>query len=429
MKISRRRRDGSQVRQFISLAKSYYPTYETSFENLLKNSTIAYLSLVSGSVPTGVLISFLPLYLFGISNSEFLAASVASVPALSAILASPIWGALKDRSSRSKPLMLVGVLPYAALSFFLIFTRDVTQIYLAWSAAALLLAATTPVFASFVTAGVERRGASLGLMAASAASGGAIGALVGGVAYQWYDLRTAFLLGGLGSLTAALIILFALKENPQPPDPDPSARRIATLEILSNRRVLMPCISCFSYMVGITAFSSLAAIYIVEVLGGSRFLWGISATFGYVLGAVTIAPTGRLSDRVGRKPIIRAGLLAQIVLFVSFLFFRDPLLVALLYVAPLAYVVCTTITTLVTDVTSERERGKAVGIQNSWLNAGGVAGPLLGGALAQGLGIGVVFPFAIAMVLFSVAWAQLTVAESKPKGGPVKLSVLESRED
>ncbi|TLY12306.1 MAG: MFS transporter, partial [Thaumarchaeota archaeon] len=181
-----------------------------------------------------------------------------------------------------------------------------------------------------------------------------------------------------------------------------------------------PCISCFSYMIGITAFSSLAAIYIVEVLGGSRFLWGISATLGYVLGAVAIAPTGRLSDRVGRKPIIRAGLLAQIVLFVSFLFFRDPLLVALLYVAPLVYVVCTTITTLVTDVTSERERGKAVGIQNSWLNAGGVAGPLLGGALAQGLGIGVVFPFAIAMVLFSVIWAQLTVDESKPKDGAVK---------
>ena len=160
--------------------------------------------------------------------------------------------------------MLVGLLPYAALSFFLAFTRDVTQIFLAWSAAALLFAATTPVFASFVTAGVERRGTSLGLMAASSASGGAVGALVGGVAYQLYDLRAAFLLGGLGSLTAALIILFALKENPQPPDPDPSARRIATLEILSNRRVLMPCISCFSYMIGLTAFSSLAAIYIVE---------------------------------------------------------------------------------------------------------------------------------------------------------------------
>ena len=112
---------------------------------------------------------------FGISNSEFLAASVASVPALSAILASPIWGTLKDRSSRSKPLMLVGLLPYAALSFFLAFTRDVTQIFLAWSAAALLFAATTPVFASFVTAGVERRGTSLGLMAASSASGVPLG--------------------------------------------------------------------------------------------------------------------------------------------------------------------------------------------------------------------------------------------------------------
>jgi len=71
--------------------------------------------------------------------------------------------------------MLVGLLPYAALSFFLAFTRDLTQIFLAWSAAALLIAATTPVFASFVTAGVERRGTSLGLMAASSASGVPLG--------------------------------------------------------------------------------------------------------------------------------------------------------------------------------------------------------------------------------------------------------------
>ncbi len=400
-----------------------------AFDKLLKNSTFAYLSLVSGSVPTGLLISFLPLYIFALSNSEFLAASIASVPALSAILASPIWGALKDRSSRSKPLMLVGLLPYAPLSFFLLFTQDVAQIFLAWSVAALLSAATTPVFATFVTAGVEKRGATLGLMVASTAAGGAVGALVGGITYQWYDLKTSFLLGGLASVSAALIILFALKESSGPLAPDPSPRRIATLEVLSNRRVLMPCISCFSYMVGLTAFSSLAAIYIVEVLGGSRFLWGISATLGLVLGAVAIAPAGRLSDRVGRKPIIRAGLMAQIALFVSFLFFRDPLFVAILYVAPFGFVVCTTITTLVTDVTGERERGKAVGIQSSWLNAGGVAGPLLGGALAQGLGIGSVFPFAIALVLFSLIWAEVTVVEVKKKAEARRLSVVEGRED
>ncbi len=331
---------------------------------------------------------------------------------------------MKDRSSKSKPLMLVGLLPYAGLCFFLIFAQHVTQIFLAWSAAALLVAATTPVFASFLTAGIEKRGASLGLMVASTAAGGAVGALVGGITYQWYDLKTSFLLGGLASVSAALIILFALKESSQPLDPDPAPRRIATLEVLSDRRVLMPCISCFSYMVGLTAFSSLAAIYIVEVLGGSRFLWGVSATLGFVLGAVAIAPAGRLSDRVGRKPIIRAGLVAQVALFFSFLFFRDPLFVAVLYVAPLGFVVCTTITTLVTDVTGERERGKAVGIQSSWLNAGGVAGPLLGGALAQGLGIGSVFPFAIALVLFSLIWAEVTVVEGKRKAEALRLSAV-----
>ncbi len=385
----------------------------------MKGSTVAFSSLGAASVASGVLVSFLPLYVFGITRSDFLAASIAAVPSVAAIITSPLWGALKDRSANSMPLMLVGVLPYAAVSFFLVFVSDVTGIFAGWLLASVFISSTTPVFAAIVTARGEGRGASIGLLAASSAFGGGVGAIVGGITYQWYDLRIAFLSGGLSAVVAGLMILFLFKDDSHATDSTTqSGGRITTLKVLQNFDVLKPCISCFSYMVGITAFYALASIYVVEILGGSRLLWGVSATLAYVIGAVAIAPIGRLSDRIGRKPIIRAGLLAQVVLFISFIFFRNPLFVALLSVVPLGFIVCNTITTLVTDVTTEQQRGKAVGIQYSFLNSGGVVGPLAGGAIAQEFGFGFVLVFAIVSVLFSFLWLQRKVDD---KSAPAKL--------
>jgi len=306
--------------------------------------------------------------------------------------------------------MLAGVLPYAALSFFMLTAKNASQIFAGWSLAAILISSTTPVFTSHVTAGAVGRGSAIGLLSASSAVGGAVGAMVGGVTYQWYDLSFAFILGGVSALASGLIIFLGIKERQA--DTGKAEQRptaMATLKVLQNADLLKPCISCFSYMVGITAFGSLASIYVVNVLGGTRFLWGVSATLAYILGAIVVAPSLRLSDRLGRRPLIRAGLLAQVALYLSFIFFRDPIFVAFLLIAPLVFIVCNTITALVTDVTSERERGKAVGIQNSFLNAGGVIGPLVGGVIATAFGFGALLTFSIAGVVFSLVWLQAKV--------------------
>ena len=377
-----------------------------------RGTTIAYSSIGVAAVANGVLFSFLPLYVFGTTGSDFVAASISAVPSVSAMVTSPLWGVLKDRSSHVKPLMLVGILPYAALCFFLLVVNDAPGIFVGWAVASLLVSSTAPVFTSYVTAGERKRGASIGLLAASSAAGGAAGAIVGGITYQWYVLRIAFLLGGVAAVIAGTMIFFLLREGETPCLSEVKAR-ITTLKVFQNPGVLRPCVSCFTYMVGITAFSALSSIYVVEILGGSRLLWGVSSMLTYAFGALAIAPVGRLSDRVGRKPIIGVGLFLQVALYVSFVFLRDPTFVAVLLVAPLAFVVCNTITTLVTDFTEENERGKAVGIQYSFLNGGGVVGPLLGGAIAEVSGIGMVILFAIACVLFSLVWLQRKVSDSR----------------
>ena len=338
-------------------------------------------------------------------------------------MTSPFWGALKDKSRSVKPLMLAGVLPYVVFCFFLLFVNDVPWVFIGWSVASLLLGSTTPVFAAYVTAGEQKKGAAIGLLAASTASGSALGAIVGGITYQWYDLRIAFLFGGVSAILAGLMIFFLLREERVVPGPIELKTRISTLKVLQNLDVLKPCISCFSFMVGITAFSALASIYVVEILGGSRFLWGVSSTLAFVFGALSIAPVGRLSDRIGRRPIIAAGLFLQLALFLSFVFFRNPLFVAILLVAPLAFIVCNTITILVTDVSGERERGKSVGIQYSFLNGGGVVGPLLGGVIAEVSGIGMVLVFAIICVLFSLIWLQWMVSDSRASRSTITTAI------
>lgn len=109
------------------------------------------------------------------------------------------------------------------------------------------------------------------------------------------------------------------------------------------------------------------SIYLVHVVGGSNLLWGVTVALASIAGAAAITPTGITSDRIGRKPIIRTGLVASVVLLTSIVFSKDPaaisVLVAMVLVAsyaPLPIIICTTITTIITDVTAEWERGKGI---------------------------------------------------------------------
>lgn len=96
-------------------------------------------------------------------------------------------------------------------------------------------------------------------------------------------------------------------------------------------------------------------------------------------------PSGWLADRWGRKRIMVAGLLAQALLSLVYLFITDPaLFVALRFAEGAAgAAVLPSARALIADTVAPEERGRAYGLFSASFNAGFLIGPALGGLLAN----------------------------------------------
>ncbi len=126
-------------------------------------------------------------------------------------------------------------------------------------------------------------------------------------------------------------------------------------------------------------------------------------------------PIGRLADRIGRKPVIMAGLVVAG-------------LGALLVGLGDGYWVITTGTflvglgwsgaflgsnTMVTDVTPPTKRGQAIGVLELWSNAAGMTLPILGGLIVEGFDLHVLGFFGALLVLIPI-FVMAQVQEQRP---------------
>jgi len=156
-------------------------------------------------------------------------------------------------------------------------------------------------------------------------------------------------------------------------------------------------------------------------------------TVGAVVGVYSImqfffAPIwGRLSDRIGRRPVILLGLTASCTGYAMFGFARGLILLfASRVIAGAGGATIGTAQAYIADVTTPENRAKGMGIIGAAFGVGFILGPPLSGILAT-IGIhhhlaGNVVPGAVAASLSFVALmiALVALAESKKPGTPVR---------
>jgi MFS family permease len=144
----------------------------------------------------------------------------------------------------------------------------------------------------------------------------------------------------------------------------------------------------------------------------------LAAIYPAVWGVLQVA-TGALSDRVGRKPLIVAGMLLQSVA-IAFIALGDGFVTWALAATALGVgtaMVYPTLIAVVADVAAPEWRASAIGVYRWWRDLGFAVGALVSGVVADAAGI----PVAIWLVAALTAGSGLVVAaalrETRPSDG------------
>jgi MFS family permease len=145
---------------------------------------------------------------------------------------------------------------------------------------------------------------------------------------------------------------------------------------------------------------SIFALFIQD-LGATRTETGLVFSLGSLSAAVAGPLFGRLSDKIGRKPVILASMVTFSVTFILYSLARSYIYIYFIQLlegvgwAALG----SSAVALIMDVVSDDERGKAIGLYNTTWNVGWIMGPALGGFLAERIGFHQTFLIAFFLVL------------------------------
>ena len=140
-------------------------------------------------------------------------------------------------------------------------------------------------------------------------------------------------------------------------------------------------------------------------------------TLGYVLStSAMLMPMGRLSDMIGRKRVYLIGF----VIFVAAAAFggASPTFALLVVAKVLQGIGSAAIQAngmaMITEVFSERERGKALGLYMTVIGTGSISGPIVGGLLVSALDWRSVFYASVPVGLLAMAAALVVLRDGRP---------------
>jgi MFS family permease len=313
---------------------------------------------------------------------------IVSVSTLTGVLLKLPSGALSDIYGR-RMLLRVGVIAFGVPPFFYPFISDLNLLTLL----RLLHGLATAIFAPSALATVaelyrERRGAALGTYTACTQSGALLGPLIGGYLAFASGFSTAFITAGVFGVVA--IVLFYSLELPSPPPrvhekglPSVWAEMWKGFNVVArNRRVLITSSTDAAKMIANGALMAFLPLYGVSV-GLNPGEVGLLFTVQSLTSFISKPIMGRVSDRVGRQPLIVLGLLLCAATFVC-IPFTAGLAVLLVLSAGFGFgeaVVSSSSSALVADSSEFKTLGAGMGMQGTIGDIGHASGPLLAGLL------------------------------------------------
>jgi len=320
--------------------------------------------------------------LFGLSY--LFAGVVATVFNVTSSILQPVFGHWFDRTHVPWLLeagLVVNCLGMSLLGFS---SSYVLLLFLVGSAGLGSAAFHPPAFSSIVRSSESSRGKAMGVFLSGGNTGYFLGPFVAGALGSAFGLSGMLCLLPMGLLVSALLYRFSRKGIAQ-------THEIALDHRSANKR-LVGLLAVITALRSVTVQTTVTFLPLYFVAGGQSLLvatgiasvWLGVAVLGQLLG-------GRLSDRVGRTPVIASSLLIGAVLFYAFLLTNGAVSLILLALSGAALFANWSVIVVMASEAAPSNVGAVSGLMLGFsIGVGGIAA--LGfGALADAFGMGPAF--------------------------------------
>ncbi|MCS6907566.1 MAG: MFS transporter [Anaerolineales bacterium] len=345
---------------------------------------ILFFTLVVVMLGFGIVIPILPFYVVRFGGGGSALGGLMAIYGVMQFLFAPLWGSISDRHGR-KPILMLGVLGNAIAQLLYGLSTHLWMLFAARALAGILSSATLPTAMAYIGDSTEQseRGGKMGMIGAAMGLGMVVGPGLGGWIAHLSLSAPFFLASGLSLV--ALVLVFVLLPESHPSGPVQLARpkrsRLGALASALRSPIGLLFLISFLISFGLTNFEGIFGLYAQLRYDFTPAQVGTVLTFiGLIAAATQVGLVGPTTRRWGEVVVMRAALLGSAIGFILMLLAQN--LVQLLVTSGLFVLSNALLNPAVAALISKRtpeEQGFTMGVANSFLSLGRIAGPLWAG--------------------------------------------------
>ena len=384
-----------------------------------RNTGILFFTLVVMMIGFGIIIPLLPFYVTDMGGSGISMGILMAVFSLMQFLFSPFWGDLSDRYGR-KTFLMLGIFGNGISMILMGFATELWMLFAARALAGVLSSATLPTAMAYISDSTDEneRGGGMGVIGAAFGFGMVLGPGIGGIMSDISLSAPFFLAAGLSALSL-LFIWFLLPESLAEEKRLKGAKGFQGPQISAMWKALS---SPLGFLFGLAFLLGFALTNFEGVFGlyaELRFNYD-AKTVGMVLTVIGISSaivqgvlTGPSIKRWGDSAVIKTSLIASSIGFLLMLTATN--LTTVMLTTGFFVISNAMLRPGVASLISKRAeegQGIAMGLNNSFMSLGRIAGPIWAGTV---LDINLSYPYITGAFIMALGFiAAMIFLRKKP---------------